>query len=388
MRKSNTRQAAGSGNLRQRPNGTWEGRFSYIDPYGKPQRGSVYAPTQGECRKKLAAAVAEIDKTGTYSKLPKYTLEQWAEIWLKEYSAEWKPRTKDDYLRKLQDHILPYFGKTLLTNITPVSVQKWVNNLKGLNGQPLSAKSKKNLHGVLSSCLHQAVLSHVITYNPATNVKLPSVAKPTLKPLMDADLSRFMAAAQHHKLGNLFLIDLFTGLRQSEILGLQWRDIDFDNGEIHVVRQLQQKRDGGFIIVTPKNGKSRTVPFPPAVGALLKAERSQQAAYQLAAGELWLNKEGWVFTDASGMHRKHRTIQNDFRKLIASLGLQGTRFHDLRHSCAILALQSGCDIKSIQSLLGHYSSAFTMDVYADVSQKMMTDTQNRMEQAFQSALLG
>ena len=124
------------------------------------------------------------------------------------------------------------------------------------------------------------------------------------------------------------------------------------------------------------------------MGALLKAERSQQAAYQLAAGELWLNKEGWVFTDASGMHRKHRTIQNDFRKLIASLGLQGTRFHDLRHSCAILALQSGCDVKSIQSMLGHFSAAFTMDVYADVSQKMKTDTQNRMEQAFQSALLG
>lgn len=389
MRKNNTRAAHGSGNLRQRDNGSWEGRFSYIDPYGRKQRASVYAPTQSECRKKLATAISEIDRTGTYVKAQRYTFEEWTQEWLKTFCVDLKPRTTDDYKRKLETHILPVFGKTQLSAITSIQIQRFVNTVTGVNGRPLSAKSVKNLHGILSSALHQAVLSGLIPSNPATNVRLPKIEKPALKPLMDEDLTKFMKACQSHPLGNLFIFAAFTGLRQSELLGLQWRDIDFDSGTIHVCRQLQRDRNtNDFYYLSTKNGKDRFVPFSRSIGAVLKEIRRTQAINQLATGEGWINKDGLVFTNQIGGHLTHSGVQNSFRNFVRSIGLNGTRFHDLRHSAATLALQSGCSVKSVQDMLGHYSSAFTMDVYADVSRKMKTDTQNRMEEAFQAALIG
>ena len=81
----------------------------------------------------------------------------------------------------------------------------------------------------------------------------------------------------------------------------------------------------------------------------------------------------------------HDTVYRHMKRIVKQLGMESTRFHDLRHSCAIIALQAGCSVKAVQEQLGHYSSAFTMDTYAAYSQTMRKDTQDRMEQAFQQA---
>ena len=117
---------------------------------------------------------------------------------------------------------------------------------------------------------------------------------------------------------------------------------------------------------------------------MLRQEQRQQAIWRLAAGEAWSNEQNLVFTTEIGGHLSHSTIQNNFRKFRESMGLH-CRFHDLRHSCAILALQSGASVKAVSDMLGHYSSAFTMDVYADTSRTMQRDTQNRMEEVFKAA---
>lgn len=380
---SKKKNAAGAGSLRQRPDGRWEARFTYTDELGVKRRRSVYGDTQKETRQKLTAALKTVDE-GTFVVRQRYTFAQWFREWLQTYDTGWKPRTRDDYETKANRYIIPAFGEAYLTAITPMQVQRFINRLS----KKLSPKSVKNIHGILHSCLKQAVVAGLIPVNPADNTNLPKAQKAQLTPIMDDDVSRFITACRDHRYGNLFLIDLFTGLRQSEILGLQWSDIDFEAGTIHVQRQLQKARGSAeYFFLTTKNGKDRFVPFPPSISAVLKQERCRQAKWRMAAGEAWENQDNLVFTTETGCHLSHSTIQNNFRKFRDSLGLT-CRFHDLRHSCAILALQSGASVKAVSDMLGHYSSAFTMDVYADTSKTMQQDTQNRMEAVFKAASNG
>lgn len=112
---------------------------------------------------------------------------------------------------------------------------------------------------------------------------------------------------------------------------------------------------------------------------MLHQQRRLQAEWQLAAGRLWSNENDLVFTDEVGGHLKHHTVYNHFKAIVRSMGLGNVRFHDLRHSYAINALQNGDSPKEVQEQLGHYSSAFTMDTYAEVSETMRKESQARME---------
>ena len=94
---------------------------------------------------------------------------------------------------------------------------------------------------------------------------------------------------------------------------------------------------------------------------------------------MWDNQCDLVFTDETGHHLKHHTVYNHFKYIVRSIGLEATRFHDLRHSYAINALQNGDSPKDVQEQLGHYSSAFTLDTYAEVSDTMRKASQDRME---------
>lgn len=376
------RNAHGAGSLRQRKNGTWEARYTYVDELGVKKRGSVYAKTQGECQRKLTAALASVNAGERQTKPERQTLETWISTWLDVYCKHLKPMTVEDYKRKSDRYIIPTIGKAKIATLTPVQVQRFVNKLsEGYDDQkPLSPKSVKNIHGILHSALKQAVLAGIIRENPADNTRLPKVKKPELKPLMDDDVSRFLSAIKGARYERLYLLDLFTGLRQSELLGLQWEDVDFDAGKLTVRRQLQKQRNGQFVFIdTTKNGKSRVVPLAPSLLKVLREQKRQQTEWHLAAGELWNNPQNLVFTDEVGDHLTHRSVYHEFKKIVKAIGMPSTRFHDLRHSCAIMELQAGVSVKAVQEQLGHYSSAFTMDVYAAVSEIMQQDTKNKVE---------
>lgn len=146
---------------------------------------------------------------------------------------------------------------------------------------------------------------------------------------------------------------MFSGLRQSEILGLQWDDVDFDHEELIIRRQLQKQRTPDYVFLDEtKNGKNRTVPISFSVIKVLRQQKTQQAEWKLAAGKAWKNDHNLVFTDEMGNHLKHDTVYRHFKRLVKKIGMEETRFHDLRHSCAIMALQAGCSVKSVQESLG------------------------------------
>ena len=376
------RNAHGSGSIRQRSDGLWEARFTFIDELGQKRRSSIYGKSQREARQKLTAALKKVDD-GNYMRQKRYTVAQWLDVWITTYCSHLKPMTVSSYKSKIENRIKPYIGDVQLAALTNVQIQRFYNLLEAgdKNRKPLSAKSISCIHGVLHKAFEQAVAAHIIAINPCDHIALPKIKKPDIKPIMDANVTKFLQAIKGDPFERVFIVDLFSGLRQSEILGLQWEDIDFDNGTITVCRQLQKDYQGrGYLFIDEtKNGKRRTVSVDPSVLRVLKEQRRDQLAQRLKMGQEWRNERNLVFTDGHGDHLKHHTVYRHFKKAVESIGLESTRFHDLRHSFAINALQAGDNVKEIQEQLGHYSSAFTMDVYAAVSNTMRKASQNRME---------
>lgn len=190
-----------------------------------------------------------------------------------------------------------------------------------------------------------------------------------------------MKAIRGHRFENLFLVTLFTGLREGEVLGLKWDCVDLASGTLLVGQQLQRKRDGSseYYLISPKNGKLRKIVLAPFVLDILHRQRMDQEIWRRIAGKDWVNT-GLVFTDELGDNLTPETVYKNFKKVAVEIGCENLHFHSLRHSYAVAALQSGDDIKTVQENLGHYTAAFTLDVYGHVTDKMRQDSANRMQE--------
>lgn len=393
-RKSNTRAAQGSGTIRKKTvnrNGKvytfWEARLTvgYDPGTGKQIQRSFSGKTQKEVREKMQAAAVELNN-GTYKEPSKMTVGEWLDIWQAEYLGSTKPHTKKSYSGIIKNHIKPAVGAIRLSALTPMQVQRLINSVKSTRrttaGKDLNPKTSKNVHGVLHSALQQAYLCGYISSNPADRVILPKRTKAEISVLEDQQISAFLKAIEGHPFQYLYLVDLFTGMRQSELLGLQWSDVDFDNKTVYVKRQLQYlgRAHGGYQYSTPKNNKPRVIVLPDKAVEALKKQRGKQSQMRLLAGELWNNPDDLVFTNEMGEHLKHDLVYRHLKRIFASMGTPNLRFHDLRHSYAVISLQSGCDIKTVQENLGHYAAAFTLDTYAHVTEQMRREGADKINQ--------
>ena len=381
----NTRSASGSGTIRKRSDGRWEGRYTVgFDPKtGKQIQKSIYGKTQKEVRQKLSKITTEIDE-GTYLEPSKEALAHWLDVWLKTYVAHAvKPYTVDSYTRTCERHIKPMLGRTALSELTALQIQQFYNSL--LVEKELSPKTIKNIHGVLHRALQQAVKLGMLRFNPSDLCDLPKVTKKEVRPLEENEIVRFLDAIRDHRFGLLFQTTLFTGMRQGEVLGLTWDCVDFNANTIFVKQQLQKtKKVGGvYTLVPTKSGRSRMVVVAPTVMELLKTQKARQQQLQLQAGPAWDNPWNLVFTNELGGHLCHVTVYKHFKDVVKELELDEERFHDLRHSYAVVSLESGDDIKTVQMNLGHATASFTLDVYGHVSQRMKQQSADRMEKFIQ-----
>ena len=378
-KRKNSRAANGTGNIRERTDGRWECRVTIgkNPATGKPLRKSFYAPTQGDLVKLMKQVQADIDN-GTYIEPSKLTVGAWMDIWLAEYLGGVKESTQASYKGHSKNHIKPNLGAVLLQKLTPHAVQKFYN---GLSRVGKSAKTVKNIHGVLHQALDEAVKQDYIRKNPAANPTLPRVVKPDIKVMNDDIVAAFLKSIEGHQFEAIFFVDLFSGLRQAEILGLCWNCIDFKAGTILIDKQLvKSKLDGRYYLDTTKHDKIRKIKPAPVVMDKLRARKAQQAAAQLRAGAAWSNEWGLVFTDELGGHLVHHTVRTNYKRIVTALGAPDLTFHGLRHSYAVISLMSGDDAKTVQENLGHHTAAFTLDTYGHATEKMKDESANRMEQ--------
>ena len=322
-----------------------------------------------------AAKIREMD----YQEPSKMTVGEWLDVWMAEYLGNTKPHTKKSYAGIVDNHIRPAIGAVKLTSLTPIQVQKLINGIRSTKnttaGQEVNPKTIKNVHGVLHSALAQAVRCGYLKSNPADLAVLPKRTKADIQVLDSAEITKFFNAIKGHRFEYLYQLDLFTVMRQSELLGLQWQDIDFGQKTITVRRQLQYlgHAHGGYQYTTPKSNKSRIIVLPDRAVEALLCQKEKQAQMAQVLGESWGNQDHLVFTDELGEHLKHDVVYRNLKRVFAGMGVPKLRFHDLRHSYAVLSLQSGCDIKTVQENLGHYAAAFTLDTYAHVTEQMRRD---------------
>ena len=216
--------------------------------------------------------------------------------------------------------------------------------------------------------------------NPSDRCELPRMEREEIHPLDDQQVAALLEAAKGTSLEYVVTVALFTGMRQSELLGLTWDAVDLTTGAISVSKQLSrlEHRDGG-LFVSPKSGKGRTITAAPVVLRALQAQKRRQAEMQLKAGPIWDNPHGLVFTNEAGAPLEQRAVDYQFKRIVAAAGLEGVRFHDTRHTYAVNAIRAGDDIKTVQGNLGHATAAFTLDRYAHFTETMQKDSADRME---------
>lgn len=395
-KKEMGRQANGLGTIRKKTvkrNGQeytyWEARCTvgYDLGTGKQIQRSISGKTQKEVAQKLKQLAIEVDK-GTYQAPVRLTLREWLETWQKDYLGDVKASTAYLYGRNIDQYIVPHLGAVKLEALTAPMVQQLYNTLLSPdkeNVKPLSPKTIRNIHGVLHKALQQAVQVGYLRVNPADACKPPRAPKKEMHPLNENELSAFLKAIQGHPYEYLYKITLFTGLREGEVLGLTWDCLDLDHGTLIVKQQIQKerKKGGEYYFDSPKNSKSRVLSLAPSVVQLFRLQKIRQNTMRVEAGGNW-TENNLVFTRADGGYFSSRTAYNSFKRVVQEIGAPDVRFHDLRHSYAVAAIKSGDDIKTVQENLGHATAAFTLDVYAHVTEQMKRDSAQRMEQFIQS----
>lgn len=375
------KRANGDGCIRQRSDGRWEGRYTMgRDPgTGRQVQKSVYGKTKAEVAQKMRAITHEIDQ-GIYTDPKKITVGAWLDTWHADYLGSVKASTAAQYEYQLRVRIKPAIGAVKLSELTAPMIQRMYNNAVKSG---LSPKSVRNLHGVMHKALDQAVELQYIRVNPCEACKLPRVEKHEIRPIEGEKISAFLQAIRGTPNEELLFVDVFSGLRQAEIIGLTWDCVDFKRGTITVCKQLRKERviggGGEYKFTSLKNDKSRVLMPAPEVFTVLRRVKLRQKENRLKAGSAWSNPMNLVFTNALGGHLCSETVYDNFKRIAKRIGIPAARFHDLRHTFATLSLQNGDDIKTVSENLGHATAAFTLDVYGHVTEKMKQDSAKRMQ---------
>lgn len=371
-----SRNAKGGGSVRQRDNGTWEARCTIN---GKSK--SFYGKRQADALKAMRAVLAAFDE-GTYCEPKKFTVSQWLDIWLNEYvQPSVKPLTYAAYRSKVETHIKPSLGNIKMALLNPTQVQTFYNDL--LRKKKLSKKTIKDVHGILHKAIDQAVELNYIPTNATDPCKLSRPDNREILPFTETDIEAFLTAIEGHPFEPLFTVTLFTGMREGEVCGLPWDAVNFKKGTITIKQQLS-KINGEHVIVSTKNDRIRVLTVAPFLMDILCEVRTKQLQNHLASGATWKNEYNLVFTNEEGHFVYPQTVYKKFKNIAAQIGRPDARFHDLRHTYAVTALQEGDDSKTVQQNLGHATAAFTLNVYGHVSEKMKQESANRMQKYYEN----
>lgn len=337
-------------------------RISKWLPTGLPVKGNKKRAEDMlmAARAEFVAGEAAIDHDMPFSSY----LVQWMEI----ARSTLKPNTAAGYASMIQNPIAPYFQQRGITlgGLQAVDIQMfYTSQLKRV-----SANTVIHYHAIIHRALKYAVKTDLIDVNPADKVERPRKDRFTASFYDGNEVNRLFQAARGTPLELPVMLAAFYGLRRSEVVGLKWDAIDFENKTIairHTVTVCAEK--GRRIEVaadTTKTASSRrTLPLVPAFQTKLAALKEQQEKNRILCGRSYCTDYlGYVLVDAMGNRLKLSYISTAFPVLLKRNGLRPIRFHDLRHSCASLLLKNGVPMKQIQEWLGHSDFSTTANIYA------------------------
>lgn len=327
--------------------------------------------TEKAAKKALEKAKAEI-KLGIYKEPEKITVSEYITDWFENtHRPLIKPSTARGYEVNIRNHILPYIGGKALDKLTRNDVVKLYNTLHS-NG--LGATSIKYVHHVLSKSLKDAVASDLITKNPCEYAKLPKQQKYKAEILTPEQSAQLLTAAKETDIYLELLFAVCLGLRRGEVLGIQFSDVDFSKGTLHIQRQITVVKSSKeqpighteWGVSTLKTDESdRILYLPRQLLEAIERRQTQCRKDKLAAGGKY-NNQGFICCDSLGNYKNPQTLYNQYKKLLTKLNLPSIRFHDLRHSYATAMIEQKIPLKTVSHMLGHSNISITADIYCDV----------------------
>lgn len=390
-RRRGRKRANGEGSVWQRKDGRWAFAGYVLATDGTHKRVQGYGRDQADARTKLNRLLADSAR-GIPVASENWTVAEYLDYWLEHVvRAERRPKTVQGYEGVVRRYLVPMLGRKRLAKLSARDVRVFVTNVRQLcqcckNGTDaarsaprccalprpvccehrLSARMVQSIHAVLRNALQTAVREEVIARNVASLVKV-SPPRYTVNRGLDVPQSRrLLKAAESDRFHALYVLALCLGLRRGELLGLRWGDVDLEAGRLEVVHTLQRV-DGKLSLVPPKTEDSaRTVPLPGICVEALKAHRRRQFHERSDAFPDW-EEHGLLFPSRRGTPLEPDNLRRSWEPLRRAAGLEGMRFHDLRHTCVTLLLNLEVPPQVVREIVGHSDIGVTMTIYAHAS---------------------
>jgi integrase len=369
----------GEGSISRRKNGGWMAQYTAYTAEGR-KRKTLYGKTRQEVAAKLARALSDREN-GLILDAGNQTLDEYLNRWLNgSVKGSVKDKTFNDYEWLVRKHVAPALGRTKLKALSPIHLQGLYQAKLEVG---LSPSTVRHLHVVLHRALDQALRWELVPRNVSEAVDLPKLQKKEIRPLTGDQARRLLEVAQGDRLEALYVLAVHLGLRQGELLGLRWEDVDLETGTLQVRRTLTTTK-GGPRFTAPKTAKSRrSIKLTAGAVDALRRHHDCQFEESTRLAGLWQDY-GLVFASTTGTPLNPSNLTSrSFKPLLKRAGLPDIRFHDLRHTCATLLLSRGVHPKLVQELLGHATIAITLDTYSHVLPGMGDQTANAMESALE-----
>jgi len=305
------------------------------------------------------------------------TVQIFLEGWLKTYKSSVLPNTIYQYRLTVKNRIIPALGRIKLKDLRPDQIQYFYNACLE-NG--VSVRTTLLIHTVLHCALNQALKWGLIGRNPSQSVTRPKNKHKEMKILMADQVGVFLDAAKDTKYEVVYWLAITTGMREGELLGLKWSDLDWENKRLQVQRQVQRVRDVGLVFSEPKTAAGkRLIVLSTTVMVKLSEQKNHQEFIKQFAGYRW-KENNLIFTSTVGTPVDWRNMYREFKSILKKADLPDIRFHDLRHTAATLMLQQGIHPKVVQERLGHSNISLTLNTYSHVLPSMQDAAAEKMDE--------
>lgn len=375
MAKKRQARRPGEGTVYQRKDGRWVCEVTLEDH----SRKSYYCKTEKEALEKRRLVLNELAQ-GVLATGPQQTLKQFLEYWIEDvYKPSVRLTTYKNARLLVSKYLIPGFGHFKLQKLTAQHIQSfYAKKLK----EGLTPSRIISIHTALHTALEHARRMKLVSMNVSSDVELPRRGKTEKRPLTPEQAQTLLQKVKENRLEGVLTLALATGMREGELIGLRWSDVDLDKRVLRISRALTYITGHGFVEGEPKTEKGkRSILLPAFVVETLKRHRMGQLEKRLALGVAWVDRD-LVFPGDSGDFCVPTTLVRRFHKLLKEAGLPRIRFHDLRHSAATILISMGVPTKVVQELLGHSNISITMDVYGHVLPSMQKDAMDKMDDLF------
>lgn len=343
------------------------------DILGNRKRKTInFTGTKQEATKKEAELKTEYYHIGESKRISDLTFEDLSTLFIEKYC---KPNisvvTIHGYKKSLA-RILPIIGNKKLKDITPLVLDNMYQKLKiGKTGKELGYESMYNLYKVVNVMFNQAIRWEIMDKNPNLKANKPKKIR-TEKCFYDLNqVKKLLDVLDNESLKYkaLIVLALDSGARRSEICALRWSDIDFDTRMMSITKSLKVVEGVVDEKTTKTESSIRTIKLSESTINLLKEYKEWQEAYKKVYKRRWTGKDNRIFTSVDGGYMHPSTCDHIIRKIVKKYNLDHISFHELRHTCASLLINSGIDPKTVSKRLGHADTSITMEIYTHVFQE-------------------